>query len=492
MSIVALLYRASKQYAKKSAIYENGREMSYGDLWSKIDNVSTAIYQAGIRENHRVALILPNSSEFICCFFALLKINTIVSPLNPDLTAHELTTIFHNLNPHAIITTFEFINRVMLEFPHLAENKIIILQGNVHNVAQSKKYFNLNELCSHGQNNVTINTFLTAEHTATINYTYRGTGHPLGAMLSHENYVEGVLAYIENTRMSSQHRVLSLLPVSHVYPLVGCMLAPLVSGATIVISKNYLPRSILTTIAELRINHITLVPSLYVLLLQSYKGGEHDLSSLTCCITGGAYMSAEFQKAICSRMGLEIYQGYGLTECLPVTWNQYEHNVTGTLGLPLRPDFQIKIIDNDGKHKGANELGEIVIKSPTVMQGYYNQKDETEMFLKDGWLYTGDYGYMNEHGYLYFAGLKKNVVKVGGNMVDLKEVRDVLLTHPAVLDASAYPKEDALWGHVVEAGVDPRENSGLSENEVRSYCGKLLSRYKVPKAFKIKAGVTQQ
>lgn len=485
MNITTLLYDVARQAAAKTAIIENEQEISYQDLWNKIEKLSAAFLKIGIRENHRVALILPNSAEFIYCFFGLLKISAIVSPLSPDLTPFELKGIVDNLNPHAIISLPLCIEKAFHEYPALLDDKILVLHGNANTKGQVKNRYNLYKLLDLGANYKIDNIQPSLEQIATINYTYRGAGRPLGAMLSHKNYVEGVLAYIENTRMSFEHKVMSLLPLSHVYPLVGCMLAPLISGATIVITKNYMPRSILKIIDNFQINHFTTVPSIYKLLLMHYKEGDYDLSSLTCCITGGAYMPIEVQEAIKIRMGIQVLQGYGLTECLPVTWNRYEYNKAGTLGLPLRGDFQIKIIGDDGIFKGINQIGEIVVSGPTVMREYNNEEDETKKFLKMGWLYTGDYGYLDEDGYLYFTGLKKNIVKVGGNMVDLKEVQNVLLSHPYISAATVYAKEDSLWGHIVIAEVVSRVNGVLTENMIKVFCSKHLSPHKVFKKIEL-------
>jgi long-chain acyl-CoA synthetase len=422
----------------------------------------------------------------------LLKINAIVSPLSPDLTPFELKVIFDNLNPHAVIALSKSIEKAFKETSTILDGRIIVLHDHINHGSKIKKYYEFNDLYNMRLSYTFDNINTNLAHVATINYTYRGLGYPLGAMLTYNNYVEGVSAYIENTSMSSHHRVLSLLPLSHVYPLVGCMLAPLISGATIIITRNYMPRSIFKVIDNFQVNHLTTVPSIYDVLFLNHKNVEYDLSSLTCCITGGAYMSPEMIAAIKTKMGIEIFQGYGLTECLPVTWNRYEYNKTGTLGLPLRRDFQVKIVGDNGVLKEVNEVGEIVINSPTVMQGYYNRKEETREVLKDGYLYTGDYGYLDEKGYLYFAGLKKNVAKVGGNMVDLKEVKDVLLSHPWIADAFVYSEKDELWGHIVAAEVVSRTNGELTESDIKSFCSKRLSRYKVAKKIKFKTEVAQR
>ncbi len=483
MNITSLLSDVVKKVGAKTAIIENGQEISYRELWDKIKSLSAAFRKIGICENDRVALILPNSAEFIDCFFALLKINAIVSPLNPELTPFELKSILDNLNPHAIISLPVPLEKLMREFSSILDNKMVILHGGSGILCKIKKNYELKDLYKSQKGCEIGNRQKSHEDAATINYTYRGTGHPVGVVLNHKNYIEGIVAHVSRKKTSSRHRVLSFLSLSHAYILVDCVLAPLMTGATIVMSKNYMPRAILKSIGDFKINHFTAVPMIYSLLLQHYKKSEYDLSSLTCCITGGAYMPADMQKTIKTNMGIDVLQGYGLTECLPVTWNYYECNKSGTLGLPFTPDFKIRIVDEKGMNAEINQTGEIIINSPTVMQGYYEQKAETQKVLKKGWLYSGDYGYLDAGGYLHFVGLKKNIAKVGGNMVDLQEVKDVLISHPSISAAHAYSREDDLRGHVIVAKVLSHLNGKLTEREIKTYCGKYLSYYKVPKAI---------
>ncbi len=482
MNITTLLLDIVKRIGTRTAIIENGREISYHDLWDRIEKLSVAFHEIGIKENHRVALILPNSSEFIYCFFALLKINAIVTPLSPDCTPYELKGIFNNLNPYAIIAIPKFIEKVCREYPGLLDNKIIITPGEIMGIGRLKANFEQ-------EDNYAIGNNTENDQIATINYTYRGWGYPLGVISTQKNYVEGVSAYIKTTQMDSSHRVLSLLPLSKIYPLVGCMLAPLICGATVVISTNYMPKSVLKAIDNFKINRLTAVPSIYKLLLQGYKKGEYDLGSLTCCITGGAYMSPDVQENIESKMGLEVLQGYGLTECFVVSWNRNGYNEAGTLGLPFRSDIKIRIVDENGEQQGIREVGEVIVNTPCGMRGYYKYEEETREVLRNDWHYTGDFGYLDEKGYLYFVGLKKKIAKVGGNIVDFEEIRNVLLSHSAITDAMVSAKDDDLWGHVVVAEIVSQVE--LTENDIKTFCGKSLSSYKVPKEIKFSVEVSR-
>lgn len=479
MNLATLLRDVSKSIPEKVAILVEAQEITYGELWSRIERLSGAFHRLGISENARVVLALPNGPDFVCCFFALISIKAIVVPINAGLTPFEQKRIYDDLNPHAIISTLTSIEGVAREYPEIILNRLLVSQGSIPGQRQSARYFRLEDLYRATCKNTYAG--IRPDQIATINYTYRGIGIPLGAMMTHSNYMEGVSAYVENTRMASEHRVLSLLPMHLVYPLVGCILAPLFQGATVVILKNVMPRSILKSIREYSINHFAAVPTIYVLLSMLFNSREYGLSSLSCCITGASHMSSDLQDGIKAKTGLDVYQGYGLTECLPVTWNRYEYNRVGTLGLPLRPDFHIRIVGEDGKICRNGQAGEINIKGPTVMQGYLNQKDFAGSVLRDGWLSTGDFGFVDKDGYLYFSGIKKKIAKVGGNMVDLTEVRDILLSHPGICSVEVYPVQDDLWGHIIGAKISRVNNAKLAENEIRKYCSQYISHYKVPR-----------
>ncbi len=485
MNIASLLYQSSQEFGGKTAIIDGGKETSYEELWSIIEKLSKAFYCIGIKDDQRVLLVLPNSSEFIYCFFALLKINVIVTPLSPDLTPYEFKCVFENIQAHAIITIPKLIEKIFGEYPALLDDKIIIMHGEASTENLLQRHYKLSKLYSISENRKDGNIDEKRDHTATISYTYRGYGYPLGAMLTHENYVESVVAYIENTRMSYNHRVLSFLSLSHVYPLVGCVLAPLSCGATIVLSNNYMPRSIIGLIEDLKINYFTAVPSIYRLLMRSANIRSHQLCSLVRCLTGGAYMSREFLEEIQDAIGVEVQQGYGMTECLLIAINPCDNNKRGTLGLPFRDNYLIRIVHDSSFPKGTSDAGEVVVKAPTVMQGYFNQHSETQEVLRDGWLHTGDYGYLDSEKYLHFLGVKKNIAKVGGNLVDLQEVRSVLLSHPMVSNAFVCAKEDKLWGHLIKADISSTRNGELREAEVRFFCGKKLSQYKIPREISI-------
>lgn len=488
MNISGLLYETSRHFKTKAAIIEDAQSVSYDELWSIVERLSGGISAIGVKKGGRVALILPNSKEFVFSFFALLRRGIIVAPLSINLTAFEFKRCIDNLEPHALISVPAFINKIFEAFPLLLHNKILIYSGGGRRTDTIMKSHDIRDLLDLGEECGVEGVDNDGTDIASINYTYRGYGYPLGAQLSHENYYEGVRTYVDSTKMADCHTVLSLLPLNHIYPLVGCMLAPLICGATIIISRNYLPRSIFRLVEDYGINYLTIVPSLYTLLMKYYDKNEFTLRSLSCCITGGAYMRPDLQEAIMANMNLKVLQGYGLTECFILTWNNNEGNKIGTLGLPFASNISIKIVDDEGIDLGRCHIGEVVVKSPAIMQGYYNHPEETLNVMKDGWFYTGDWGYVDEAGYLHFEGVKKRIAKVGGSMVDLREVEEVILSHPLVVAASVTVQEDAMWGHSVSAKIEKR-NEDLTVGELQAFCKARLAHYKVPVALEFVPGV---
>lgn len=480
---------AAQRFASNTAVVAEGRCISYQELWSDIERLSLSFYSIGIKSSHRVALFVPNGYDFIRCFFALLKINVIVSPLNHELTPFELAGIFSNLNPYAIIAPAAFLERIYLENPALLDNRILICQDRAPSFSSAMNCFDLRMLheCNAGSD-----AFQNDEQkTATINYTYGGLGYPLGAVLHHDNYLQAAQFYIDRTELSESHRILLILPSYHVFPLMGGIISPLLAGASVVIAKSMIISHIFDVIKKHKITMLLAVPTLYRMML-SHNRNRDDMQSVHYCITGGDSMPVDMQEELSSTFNTAVLQGYGLTECLPVTCNPRHANRTGSLGPPGRNDVKIKIVDDFGCELRPGEIGEIIVSSPTVMSGYYRLHEETKNVLRGGWLYTGDYGYLDFGGYLYMTGRKKKIVKVGGKVVDVNEVRNVLLSHPSIADAVIFPEEDSLWGTVLGADVYPAEDSDIQENDLNIFCRKHLSRYKIPKKINIVTRVLQK
>jgi len=490
MNVSSLLRRTAGRYASNIAIVKDEDKISYERVWQRIESLSHAFRSVGIRKNTRVAILLPNCKEFIYSFFALLNINAIAVPLKPGMTCWELAGVFKNCTPKVVILTPHLLNKILSDRPSLLGSRIIIVKEekveipilDKNGYLENSAIYSFNNVREMGkkENPVKRKTHTYSKHVASINYTYRGYGYPLGAMLTHANYIYGAFSYIRHRKTSRTQTHLLVLPCTHIFPLIGCILAPLLVGAKVVILDNYSPKRIFHAISSNRVNILVLVPTLFCALVRNYRASKHDISSLEYGISGGSFMSPELNRLIRQKMNIPIVQGYGLTECQAVTGNYRARNKPETLGLPFH-GVQIRVVDERGRDCEVGNVGEILIKTPQNMLGYYRNQVDTTKVLKNGWLRTGDYGRLDQDGYLYFEGLKKGIVKVGGNAVDIAEVRSRILSVKQIEGAELDIQEDDVLGHKITARVTAVEDSGdPTVKDLRRVLRKEISLYKIP------------
>ncbi len=469
MNLGTSLHWVSTKMKDKVCLIEGSHEVTYSELWQNIEVLAKAFLKIGIKENDKVIIILPNCREFIYSFYGLARINAISVPLSAYLTPYELKKIFKDCSPMAILTTWDLYIKKIAPILDKETLKIIIDEP----FEKIEGLFELKELMAKGKKGKLPRFSASNNQIATINYTYRGLGEPLGAVLTHGNYHHGAIGYVRLTEIVTSQRVLLITPMSHIFTLVSCVIVPLLRGATVVIMKTFIPSHIFKAIEEHKIDFMIAVPTIYISLLRNYEKGRFDISSLKYGITGGSYLSEDINKEIKEKMGIELLQGYGLTETMPITCNPHSRNKAGSLGVPGH-EVKVKIVD-----------GEILIGGPTVMKGYYNKNGENRKYLKDGWFKTGDLGYVDEEGYIYFKGLKKNIIKVGGNNVDLTEVKSVLNFFPGAQNVRLDIVEDELWGHRIHAEITVSSKKEVTDKDVKAFCSKRMALYKIPKKILI-------
>ena len=469
MNLGTSLHWVSKKMKDKACLIENDTSVSYSELWDNIELLAKAFLKAGIKKNDKIIIILPNCKEFIYSFYALARINAVTVPISHYLTPRELKEIFSDCSPKGIITTSKMFENIPAGF--IKELIILIDDEKSKPIENSYTFKELYEMGKHG----TLPRFSASnDQIATINYTYRGTGEPLGAVLTHGNYHHGAIGYVRLTEIMTQQRVLLVTPISHIFTLVSCVIVPLLRGATVVIMKTFIPKHVFKAIEKHKIDFIIAVPTVYISLLKNYKKDSLDISSLKHGITGGSYLPPAIYERIKNEMGIELLQGYGLTETMPIACNPRSKNKPESLGVPGH-EVKVKIIDD-----------EIVIGGPTVMKEYYQKNGENKKFFKDGWFCTGDYGRTDDEGYIYFKGLKKDIVKIGGHNVDLKEVRAVMNSFEGVKHVKLNIKDNDLWGHQILAEIETDGTRKITEKEIRSLCSSTLALYKIPRKILIK------
>lgn len=477
MNFTDLIKKISGKSPGKVAVIEKENHITYREFWKRVSAAGRLYRESGIEPGDRVLIILPNSMDFLIFFFGAMKIGAIPVPVKTEYKAHELTVMINNSQPRVLVCQDKWYREGV---PGLNLNaiKTRISPDSLQDMNPEKE----TELDSaYGAWN---------SDTASINYSYFEGGYPKGAVLTHGNYIYAASGYVRHLEFDPGDRFLIILPMPHVYTLSGCINASIIKGATMVFTGHYSPKSIFSDIEKYRITVFSAVPPVYEFLAKYNRKENYDLSSLRRCVTGGELMPEDFQGNFERALNTPILQGYGLTESLPVICNPPgERNKPGSLGVPGRKDIKIKIVDENNVELGTGQTGEIMLKSPTTMTGYYKSDGDTEKIIKNGWLYTGDLGQIDSDGYLYFYGMKKNLFNIYGNKIDPLEVRQVLLGHPSIEKADVYiefSEKDTLIGNKKICGdIYIKNGKNLTAAEITGYCKEKIADYKIPKKFNI-------
>jgi long-chain acyl-CoA synthetase len=489
-SLVLYLKNRTIAISTRTAVLEvdTNKSLSYAELWSAVEILKINLRNLGLHAGDRVALALPNGIDWIVSFLAASDSGAIIVPIRPTSTSFDIKRIISLTQPVFFIGDSDFINNALpFDLLNREERVVIVSNRLVDKKKNEKKIYSLSRLSTVKTSGMSYS--ILTEHipdVASITFTSRGLGYSLGAMLTHENYINGIKAYIHSGNFYADEVFLSNLPFSYVYPLVGCVLTPLAIGAKIVTGSPNFPHRFWDFVASFKVSVITGVPSMYAIMLHSFESCKNMTESIRHAFCGGSLMSRNLFDQVKNVMGLKLRQGYGLTECLPVTCNPAESEKPESLGVVSRgvPGMRISIEDKAGASCASNQIGEIVIHGPTVMKGYYKRPSESGLFLKEGALLSGDLGFIDSDGFLHYVGLKKRIAKVAGNMVDLLEVEKLLLRIPSINSAHVFAVPDERWGQVVAADVVSGSNEDVDLHVLRRFLKQYLPTHSVPRILR--------
>jgi long-chain acyl-CoA synthetase len=299
-------------------------------------------------------------------------------------------------------------------------------------------------------------------------------------MLTHRNLLSNAHAIIHLAELQPSDVLLSILPLFHSFGATVCMIAPLLAGAQIVLMPKFDPRRLLPAIQQHNVTLLAGVPSMFALLLRT-PTASHNLSSLRLCVSGGAALPAEVLRTFKDKFGIPLIEGYGLTETSPVaTFNPPKGiQKAGSIGVPL-PGVQVQVHDTNSQQLAAGQIGEIAVRGPNVMKGYYHLPEATAQTIRGGWLYTGDLGYQDEDGYFFIVDRAKDLIIKGGLNVYPRELEEVLLTHPKIAEAAVVGIGDQTKGESIKACITPHEGVTLTRDEVIEFMRERVTPYKVP------------
>jgi long-chain acyl-CoA synthetase len=475
VNLSEIVDRFAEDMPDQAALVFEDQTISYAKLLRSINKLSNALVKAGVKKGDRVVILMGNRPEFVMGYYASMRIGAMAVTLNPMSTAYELSHYLADSKPVAILCKGDQIEKIETIRDRAEYLKTIISTEQVDGAVT------FDEIEKDFSDRFTA-VSMDPNDPAVVIFTAGLLGRALGATLSHHNLDTNSNLLRDQCGRGPESHGLALIPLFHAFGAAVNLLNIMKVGGTVyVVERVDFPR-LIPWLQKARVTFTGMVPMVYYGLLYHPSCKELDLSSMDIGISGGAPLSMEIYEKFCARYKIDIYQGYGLTEASPVvSWNNIKiPNKPPTVGKPL-PDVTIEVHDDDGKPLAAGVQGEVVIKGPNVMLGYLGRPTETGTVIRNGWLYTGDIGHLDDDGYLTLTGLKKDLIITSGFNVYCQEVEEILIRHPHVADVALRGVDDLMRGQVIEALVVPERGIKPEEREIMRFCKEYLSRYKCPR-----------
>ncbi len=471
MNIAHNLERSARQHAARTALVFGDRRWTFAELDRAASRVAAGLRALGLQAGDRVGVHLPNSPEFVLTYYAANKIGVVPIALNVTYATEELAYIVNDGEAAAVVTA----PAVAGQLP--AADRMPSVRHVIREVAAIDGDDTLRAMD------------LDRGETCGILYTSATTGRPKGVMLTHENVVSNTWATNHHLRMTASDVGLCALPLFHCFGQNFIMNALVNAGACMVLQERFVLEDFLAAVERHRVTLLYAVPTMYILALGSRLEGR-DLGSLRLCFSAAASLPGEAERRWKERAGHDIHQGYGLTECSPFA--SYNHDTAfrpGSIGTAIE-NVEMKVADPaTGEAVAEGALGEILIKGPNVMKGYFRNPQATAEAVRDGWLHSGDIGYRDADGYFFIVDRVKDMINVAGFKVFPREVEEVLFEHPAVKEVAVLGMPDAVRGEAVKAFVVLHEGQAADAESLRAICRGKIAAYKVPEAVEFIAAL---
>ena len=453
------------------AIKFKGNSVTYGQLDQIVIHYAKTMQKLGIKQGEKVVLSCPNSPEFIYSYFGVVKNGAIIVPINLLLTMEEIAYIVKNAEAKYMIIHPLILQKAKLtkEAIHNALDVTVFVLGEDFDEDIEKTQ------------GIEFKEFYDESAVSTFLYTSGTTGKQKAAMLTHKNLVVNSEQCRQGLFSRKDDIYMCVLPMFHVFAFTACVLMPLWSGSSIVIIESFSPKEVVESLLKDEITVFMGVPAMYIVLLEAGKKNI-TFPKLRLAVSGGAALPVEIFRQAKEILKLPVVEGYGLTEAAPaVAFNPLDGvQKEGSIGIPL-VDVECKIVDENDNELKAGEVGELIVKSESVMKGYYGQQEETNKTLRNGWLHTGDLAKKDEEGYIYIVDRKKDMVIVGGMNVYPREVEEILYQYSKVKEAAVIGVNDKLRGEFVKAFVVLKDCELCTARELNKYLKERLALYKIPR-----------
>jgi long-chain acyl-CoA synthetase len=501
-----MLAQSASRFPDKPALLFYGRETSFTELNNLANKFAHALTHLGVRKGDRVALMLPNIPQMVIAYYGTLRTGAVAVATNPLYRAHELEIQLKDSGAETLVAVDMFypvisgvlaktkVRRLILcgieDYLPFPLNLLYPIKARIEKtwvtVKRVPPIYDFTGLIKDAPT-IPVDIPVSAADIALLQYTGGTTGTPKGAMLSHRNLVVNAIqnrAWLAGKK-EDQERILAVIPFFHVYGMTTAMNLGILIGAELILLPKFHTKEVLTAIAKYRPTIFPGIQAMYLAIGNFPKIRNYDLTSIKAAISGAGPLMQEVQERFERLTKSRIVEGYGLSEASPVTHCNplFGMRKPGSIGLPF-PDTEARVVDIE---TGTAELppgepGELVIRGPQVMQGYWNKPQETTIALRGGWLHTGDIAKMDEDGYFYIVDRIKDMIKTVGENVYPREVEEVLYQHPKVKEAVVIGvPHEAYLGEKVKAFVVLKDGETASSEEIIKFCREQLSKYKIPK-----------
>ena len=455
------------------AIVDHERRITYRELQEHVAACRNRLYAAGVRVGDRVSIFSRNSADYIYAYMAIASLGAIAVPINFQLSSREIAYIIKDSGSRHILT-YQPLNLVDALSALRCDMRV-----TQHDIRQMGK------IDASIPAAPSLPPTFDEQNPCVIIYTSGTTGSPKGAVLSHRNLVTNA-SQMSIMHCKAEHHVLCVLPMYHCFGWTCSVLYPLYCGAEIVILDSFTPKETISVIREEKINDLYIVPSICSLLTK--LASKEDMASLRLVVSGGTTLPLQIEQDFMNKFGVDICEGYGLSETSPVvTMNPPEKPKVGSCG-PVVPGVAWKLIDSDGNEVPKGEAGELIVKGDNIMLGYWNLPDATKNALRGGWLHTGDVARADEEGYIYIVDRIKDMIIRGGENVYPREIEEFLMGMPGVLDIQVVAVPSRKYGEEVGAFIIARPDVPVAPEDVRAFCRGKIAWYKIPRYIAVVDG----
>jgi long-chain acyl-CoA synthetase len=506
MNLANLVVEGIRKFGEYDCCYFEGKWYTNVELDDMSSRLGNALKSIGVGRGDRVVTQLPNCPEIGCTFNAVYKIGAVTVPMNPILRPDQIAHIYRDCGAGVTVTTSDYLPWIREAQKNAPGLKQVILVDR----DDEPGTLSLKKLLDSSSSELKVEDMDTDDLAALI-YTSGTTGNPKGVMHTHYTLWINAVCFADFTAMCSSTTLrdtrrdlnkhtykieetmqevtghdrnvlfLAVLPLSHSYGLSFMNFGSLV-GSRYAVMKWWNPAGALKLIEDMRIGYIALVPTMYVHLLDQPDFDRYDLSSLKYCNSGAAALDVNIALKWKEKTGVQIHEGWGMTESGATTSGNPTTRPPkiGSIGVNMLKCNTMKVFDSEDRELPPEGIGELVIRGPSVMKGYWNMPGETAETLKNGWLHTGDIGYMDKDGYFYITDRKKDIIIRGGENVSPREVEDVVCRNPKVLEAGCVGIKDRVYGEEIKVFVVLRQGEQCSEAEIIAHCRQHLPSFKTP------------